>query len=57
MNAVFTTLKTGESVTVSFRDTPVYFEDLVDVDSYLEFVLINELMTNRDSLWKSVYLN
>lgn len=55
MNAVFTTLKTGGIVNVSFRDNPVYFEDLVDVNSYLEYVLINELMCNRDNLWKSIY--
>ena len=55
MTAVFTTLKTGETTTVSFRDNPVGFSDLVNVDSYLEYILINELMCNRDNLNKSIY--
>lgn len=57
MTAVFTTLKSGETTTVSFRDNPVGFEDLVDVDSYLEYILINELMCNRDNVWKSIYFH
>lgn len=55
MWAVLYTLKNGESVTVSFREEEVTFLDLVDEDSYLTYVLINEIMGNRDNAWKSIY--
>ena len=57
MNAVFKTLKRNEKVNVSFRSDPVDFEDLVDVDSFLEFWLINEIMHNSDSSWKSIKMS
>lgn len=57
MWAVFYTLKTGESVEVSFSDSPMFFEDLVDEDSYLNYVLINEIMGNRDNAWGSIYMS
>lgn len=57
MSAVFTTLATGEKVEVSFRDGEVGFEDLVDVDSFIDYYLLNELMLNRDSVWKSIKLH
>ncbi len=50
------TLKNGGSVEVSFRETEVTFEDLVDEDSYLTYVLINEVMGNRDNSWGSIYM-
>ena len=57
INAVFTTLKTGESVNVSFRSSPVSFTDLVDVDSLVDYYLVNEIMHNRDNAWGSIYLH
>ena len=57
MSAVWTTLKTGSTVEVSFRDTPVEFSDLVDVDSFVDFWLLNEIMNNPDSFKKSVYMH
>lgn len=57
INAVFTTLKTNEKVEVSFRDTPVGLEDLVDIDSAVDYYLVNEIMMNIDSAFKSIYLH
>ena len=57
MLAVQTTLKTKEKITVSFRDEPVGYEDLIDVDSLIDYVLLNELMYNPDSIWKSSYMH
>lgn len=51
------TLKTGQRYACSFRDgQELSFEDLVDEDSYLEYILINEIMGNRDNVWKSIYM-
>ena len=41
MNAVITTLKTGQAVNVSFSQSAVTFEDLVDIDSLVDYYLIN----------------
>ena len=57
INAAFTALKTGESVAVSFSQTPMSFEDLVDVDSFIDYYLLNEIMLNMDSGKKSVYVH
>ncbi len=57
VNAVFTTLKTKQPVTVSFRDNPAILEDLVDIDSAVDYYLINEIMLNYDNAKKSIYLN
>ncbi len=57
MNAVFTTIKTNEKVQVSFRNTPVGLEDLVDLDSAVDYYLVNEIMLNIDSAWKSIYFH
>ncbi len=57
MTAVWTTLKTGSTVEVSFRDTPVGFSDLVDVDSFIDYWLVNEIMRNPDASRKSVYMH
>ena len=57
MNAVFYTLNTNEKVTVSFRENPVSFADLVDVDSFIEYWLVNEIMRNQDSTWGSIYMH
>lgn len=56
LNAVKTTLTTGEKVTVSFRSSPVGFEDLVDINSLIDYNLLNEFMYNPDSIWKSSYM-
>jgi len=57
LQAVKTTLKTHEKVTVRFRDEPVGFEDLVDVQSLIDYNLLNEFMYNADSVWKSSYMH
>ncbi len=57
INAVFSTLKTGEAVNVSFRSSPVTFTDLVDVDSFVDYYLVNEIMHNSDNAWGSIYLH
>ncbi len=57
MNAVFETLKTNQAVNVSFRNTPVVFEDLVNVDSAVDYYLVNEIMLNFDSFQKSIYFH
>ena len=57
INAVFTSLKTGKAVDVSFSTTDVTFEDLVDVDSLVDYYLLNEIMLNMDSGKKSVYVH
>lgn len=53
--AALYTLKNGGKVEVSFSEIEVGFEDLVDEDSYLTYILINEIMGNRDNYWKSIY--
>ena len=50
-------LKTKEKISVSFRAEPVGYEDLIDVDSLIDYVLLNELMYNPDSIWKSCYMH
>lgn len=57
LTAVKTTLKTKQKVNVSFRTEPVGFEDLVDVNSLIDYVLLNEFMYNPDSIWKSSYMH
>lgn len=57
INAVFTTIKTNEKVEVSFRDTPVGLEDLVDIDSAIDYYLVNEIMLNTDNPYKSIYFH
>ena len=58
INAVFTTLRTGEDLTVTFRDNPVRFEDLVDIDSAVDYYLMYEIMYSPDQNGlKSVYMN
>lgn len=55
--AVKTTLQTKEKVSVSFREEPVGYEDLIDVDSLIDYVFLNEIMYNPDSIWKSAYMH
>ena len=57
VNAVFETLKTGEKKDVSFSSERVGFEDLVDVDSLIDYYLVNEIMNNPDNAWGSIYLH
>ena len=57
LQAVKTTLKTKQKITVSFREQPVGYEDLIDVNSLIDYVLLNELMYNPDSIWKSAYMH
>lgn len=55
MRAVFTALKTGKPVTVSFSNTPMALEDLVDIDSLIDYYLIYEIMCSCDVVSKSIY--
>ena len=55
MTAVFETLTTGNSV--QFMGESKAFEDLVDVDSFIEYYLVNEVMFNKDSTWGSIYMH
>lgn len=57
LSAVKTTLATKQKIDVSFREEPVGYEDLIDVDSLIDYVLLNELMYNPDSIWKSAYMH
>lgn len=57
INAVFTSMKTNEKVEVSFRNEPVGWEDLVDVDSAVDYYLVNEILINTDNPYKSIYLH
>ena len=53
INASFDALKNG---TAMFQGKEFTFDQMVDVDSFVEFWLINEVMQNRDSGWGSVYM-
>lgn len=33
------------------------FESLVDIDSFIDYVLLNELCSNSDAVWKSIYVS
>lgn len=55
MNAVLTTLSTGDAV--MFRGASVHFEDLVDVESFIDYFLVNEITVNSDSNKKSIYMH
>ena len=57
INAVGEIVKTGEKVKVSFRENEVGLEDLVDVDSAVDYYLVNEIMMNIDSAFKSIYFH
>lgn len=57
INAVFATIGTHNSINVSFSNTSVKFSDLVDVDSFIEYWLVNEVMFNQDSTWGSIYMH
>lgn len=57
INAVFTLVRTGGTMEVSFREDPVSLTDLVDLDSAAHFYLVNEIMLNADSIWKSIYFS
>lgn len=57
MAAVLETVKTGKSVNVSFSETPVSLEDLVDIESMIDYYLVNEILLNCDSCIKSFHLH
>ena len=57
INAVFKSLVENTAVNVSFSGTPMRFEDLVDIDSFLEYYLVNEVMYNVDASWGSIYMH
>ena len=53
INASFEALKNGTAI---FNGKEVTFDEMVDVDSFIEFWLINEVMYNSDSSWGSIYM-
>lgn len=55
ITSTFTTLKTNGPV--EFQGQLLTFEDLVDVDSFLEYWLVNEIMHNQDARKKSIYMH
>lgn len=57
INSAFTALRTNESVGVSFRTEQLSFDDLIDIDSAVDYYLVNEIMHNNDSVSKSIYLH
>ena len=57
MNAVCKLIKNGGTVEVSFRENPVELKDLVDIDSFIDYYLVTEIMLNEDSKYKSIYFS
>lgn len=57
MNAVCKLIQYGGTTTVSFRENPVELKDLVDLDTFIDYYLITEIMYNNDSIWKSIYFS
>lgn len=57
INAAFTLLHGADQVEVSFSDTPLTLEQMVDVDSLEQYYLVNEIMRNGDSCRKSIYMH
>ena len=57
MTAVKTTLETGGTINVLFRDNPVSLSDLIDVNSLIDYYLCNEIMLNFDNVWGSIYMH
>lgn len=55
VEAVLTLLKNGnEPISVSFRAEPVVLSDLVDENSLMDFLLVNEIMGNWDAAVRSI---
>ena len=52
--AVFATIY-DHTKEVNFNGNIVKFSDLVDEDSFIDYILLNELMINTDNVWKSTY--
>ncbi|MCL1945144.1 MAG: CotH kinase family protein [Firmicutes bacterium] len=48
VNNVFNALLAGDIET---------FENLVDVNSFIDYILVNEIMSNSDAIWKSIYIS
>lgn len=57
VNAVMTTLRTGGTVDVLFSSKPVGLTDLVEVNSLIDYYLLNEIMVNPDNAAKSIYMH
>ncbi len=57
VNAVCYLLKNGGTTEVSFRQTPVSLEQLVDINSFVDYYLITEITHCSDSVWKSIYMH
>ncbi len=47
----------NDPVNVSFRNFPVELKDLVNIDSAVDYYLINEIMLNYDNGSKSIYFH
>lgn len=57
VNAVCYLLKNGGTVEVSFKANPVSLEQLVDIDSFVDYYLLTEITHCSDSIWKSIYMH
>ena len=57
VNAVCYLLKNGGTIEVSFRASPVSLEQLVDIDSFVDYYLLTEITHCSDSIWKSIYMH
>ncbi len=57
LTAVSFLVKNGGTTSVSFREDPVALADLVNIESAVDYYLINEIMLNFDSVSKSIYLH
>lgn len=57
LTAVAYLVKNGGTTTVSFREKPVTLTDLINIESAVDYYLINEIMLNFDSCEKSIYLH
>ncbi len=57
VNAVCYLLKNGGTIEVSFKASPVSLEQLVDIDSFVDYYLLTEITHCSDSIWKSIYMH
>lgn len=55
LETVFYLLENGGTKVVSFSENPVALDDLIEEQTFIDWYLVNEIMMNMDSYWKSVY--
>ena len=57
IKAIWSLLKNGNKTVVSFKDNEVSLEELIDVDSMVDYYLVNEIMENSDAGRSSTYIS